>query len=77
MIQEVTRPRVTQNSRSLIDHIYVSNETAIKESGCLDADHYMVYVVRMGSGSQCKGHNVSRVRALRRCNVSLLQHDLR
>ena len=55
----------------------MSNETVFKESGCLDgglSDDYMVYVVRSGLGSQC--HKISRVRALRKGNVSQLQHDL-
>ena len=49
--------RITENSQTLIDHLYTTNKQCILETGCLEvgiSDHLMIYSVCSGGGTQ--GH---------------------
>ena len=78
LTQMITEPtRVTQNSTTLIDHIYASNPGSFFESGCLDAgvsDHLLVFTVRVDGHPH--GHKTKTVRAFGKCNNESLLEDL-
>ena len=66
--------RVTQNSKTLIDHIYVSNPSGFIKSGCLDvgvSDHLLVYTVKLS-----QGYKIRMVWAFKKSNVDALCEDL-
>ena len=79
LIDEPTR--VTESSRTLIDHIYTSRIDNISESGVLNigmSDHYIVYAI---IGKERKTthhrHKYSVNRSYNHLNVDMLKTDLR
>ena len=56
LTQMITVPtRVTQTSKTLIDHILTSDHGGFIETGCLNvgvSDHHMVYAIKLGRSPQ-------------------------
>lgn len=70
--------RITENSRTLIDHVYVTNPQGFSESGCIDvgiSDHLMVFTIK--KGDQSCGHKIRKARSFKRCEVDAMLADLK
>lgn len=70
--------RITENSRTLIDHVYVTNPQGFSESGCIDvgiSDHLMVFTIK--KGDQSCGHKIHKARSFKRCEVDAMLADLK
>ena len=79
LIKEATR--VTETSRTLIDHIYTSRADNISKSGVLKtgvSDHYMVYAVLGKENKKTQyRHRYSVNRRYKNFNVEMFKTDLR
>ena len=76
MIRDPTR--VTQDSATLIDHIYVSDPQFYSDCGCVDvgvSDHFMVFVNR--HRETVSGHKFRMGRTFKNYNIDNLLDDLK
>ena len=67
--QLINKPtRVTQNSATLLDHIYTTNVNKISQSGVIEtgiSDHYMTYCTRKITRDQIGKHNSVKIRSMK------------
>ena len=77
LIKEPTRVRPT--SRTLIDHVLVSDIRNVLQSGVIDygiSDHNMIYFTRKVKRHRFNGHNSTRIRSLKFYSRDLLIDEL-
>ena len=71
--------RITSDSESLIDHIYVSNTEKVAQSGVIDlgfSDHSMIFCTRKTVRSLYNSHNSVKIRSMKNYSVETLNAKL-
>ena len=71
--------RVPANSRTLIDHCYVTSSMASVPSGVRSlagSDHYMIYITLQSVRKSAKAATIKQVRSFKKCNVDNLLNDM-
>ena len=80
-IQLIDRPtRVTQNSATLLDHIYSNNKNKISQSGVIEtgiSDHFMTYCTRKITRDQIGKHNPVKIRSMKQYSKDTLIDKLK
>lgn len=80
LTQIITTPtRVTSNSASLIDHIYVSDTQKVYQFGVLSiglSDHYLSYCTRKICKGQINKHNTRSIRSMEHYPKDNLSQEL-
>ena len=81
LTQLITEPtRISDSSESLLDHIYVSNNEKIAQSGTINlglSDHSLIYCTRKTVKALFRRHNTVKLRSMKNYSADKLNSELR